>query len=497
MPNNMHFLDDGRPDFSQYPSTEKKVAAIEDYLFQLLEALKYALSHLNTGNFQTDQADALTRITKPVTMNITDAEGNTTQITIQPGDITSIVSNLEGDYTAVNQRVSGLTIEITEGSDGITYALTSEGLTISSTKQLAYYSLTGQNPPVGKNSSGVVINANGQPVLSNGWYDEWDDAWIGDLVYYCSSYDNGEHWGAVLIKSGVAGSPGSDGLTVMLNNNPHSFAGTTSAAIAGSTNVGVIAMQDTTRLATTIGTITGLPTGMSASISNNGTNNAYITFSVTTSLTTGDGVVEVPVTVSGTSFTLYWSWSVAFKGAQGNPGSDANVTFNNVNNALAQLFVKISQGTPTTVTDYKIYSPIIEAASIYASAMYAGQGSGYAEMISTGLNVFSASGLQKIGMGYGTVNGTDYPYIVLGAGTGSSGSGSAMLQKLGKGLWVGDDSIVAAGGDYPGAANSVSDISSSYPHATGIFIDFDADLIYKYINGVPTQIGSGGAAVFG
>ena len=70
-------------------------------------------------------------------------------------------------------------------------------------------------------------------------------------------------------------------------------------------------------------------------------------------------------------------------------------------------------------------------------------------------------------------------------------------------VWIGDSSVLAFGGDYPGSKASVADISNYDPYATGIFIDFYYDKIYQYKNGVPTEIGSGGSgggtaiAVFG
>lgn len=122
----------------------------------------------------------------------------------------------------------------------------------------------------------------------------------------------------------------------------------------------------------------------------------------------------------------------------------------------------------------------------------------FAQMSSTGLEVF-LEGLKKIGIGYHE-GLHDYPYIMLGAGTDNSGSNIGCIYKLGDGFWIGDSSIITAGGKYPGGKDSAIDISSSYKQATGIFIDFNNEKIYQYIKGVPSEIGSGGGssvAVFG
>lgn len=486
MPSDISFLDNTLPKFTGEETTDNKIRQIQDYLFQMLQFLRWALRNIGVENLDKSTSELITKIDKPVYIDVVGDDGTRTQVKIEPGDIQTIVSDIMGNYTQLDQTVHDFTFQIVEDEHGMVYKLTSRGMIISSTRSIEYFSLTGQKPPVGI-VGGVVVNEDGDPVLSHGWFETWDTSW-SDAVYACHSYDGGETWSPVLIKQGSTGGPGEDGITMILNNNPHSFAGTETAAKAATTNVGVIAMQGDTRLAATIGTITGLPTGMSATIHSNGTPNAYITFSVNTNLTTDSGVVSVPVTVNGSSYALFWSWSISFA------GSKANINFDNINDALANIFVKKSSGEPTTVTDYYIYSAEIRGGKILGSEIYAGEGTGFAQMIATGLNVFNAAGYQKVGMGFASVDDTDYPYLVLGTGTGKSSAGAALVQKLGAGLWLGEDSIVAAGGNYPGGVNSLQDISSSYPHATGLFVDINNDVIYKYINGHPSEIG---AAVWG
>ena len=455
MPGNLHFFDTTLPRAADAngKSAEEQLSGIYNYLYMLLEQLRYTLANLDSSNFNTAAF-------APIADTI--------------------------------RKVDGLKIVVGAEGNEMTFSLTANGLVISSARQVELYSLAGELPPVGV-VGGVYVNALGQNVLEHGWYAAYDSSWTGqNAVYCCATFNGGANWGAVYIKSGIAGQQGYDGLAVVLNNNPHVFAGSESAALSGQATVGVIAMLGSARQAVTIGSVTGAPTGMSYTVAGNGTQNAYITVSVTTALTQQSGELSVNVTVGQQTFTLPWSWSVAYKGekgAKGDPGSPASVTFNNVNNALAALFVKTSQGDPTQVTDYYMYSPIIKAAQIFASKIYAGEGSGYSQMSATGLDVYTAGGAKKIGMGYNTTADTDYPYIMLGQGTGYSGGGAAIVQKLGAGIWIGDDSIVSAGGNYPGNRNSAQDISGSYPHATGLFVDFGGDEIYRYSNGHVTPLG--------
>ena len=121
--------------------------------------------------------------------------------------------------------------------------------------------------------------------------------------------------------TGSTGAAGKDAYTVLLGNESHAFAGSTAAALAGSTTCSVVAYKGATRVAATIGTISGLPTGMTASVASNGTTEPVITFTVTTSMSTASGTVNIPVTVDGKTFTKVFSYSIAFRG---DPGESIN-----------------------------------------------------------------------------------------------------------------------------------------------------------------------------
>ncbi len=161
----------------------------------------------------------------------------------------------------------------------------------------------------------------------------------------------------------------------------------------------------------------------------------------------------------------------------GKDGSSASVTFNSVNNALGDLFKTWQGGTPTTITDSYIYSPKIKSGELYSCVIYAGKGAeSYAKMSEYGLDVY-IDGSCKIGMGY-TSGLYDYPYLILGAGSNNAGDGKGCICKLTKGLWIGDASVAKTGGNTPDGINN----------ATGIFIDLGNDTIYKYINGIATEL---------
>lgn len=199
------------------------------------------------------------------------------------------------------------------------------------------------------------------------------------------------------------------------------------------------------------------------------------------------------------SFDGGQTWSNATK-IVGKDGSSANVTYANVNSALGNLFQKKTTNMPTEISGSYVYSGALYGGEIYGCAIYAGSGEGsYVEMTGTGLNVNVDTSdddvpnwSRKIGIGY-YVGQDDYPYIILGAGTNTAGDGKGCVYKLGRGLWIGDSSIIKSGGMYPGDKTTASDVSST--SATGIFIDLYDGKIYQYIEGSCSEIGS--TATFG
>lgn len=209
------------------------------------------------------------------------------------------------------------------------------------------YALAHNNSTVWGSAKSVTIRC-----TSGGVYDEITIAKVSSGTNGTNGKDgtNGTNG-----KDGAAGKNGADAYTIILGNESHAFQGTTSAAIAASTKCEVIAYKGATRVAATIGTITGAPSGMSTSISSNGTTSASFTVSVTSSLTTGQGVLTVPITVDGKSFTKNFSFSVAFKGNTGatgatGPKGDAAVFYTIEPSANVVKKSWDNKLTPTSVT---------------------------------------------------------------------------------------------------------------------------------------------------
>lgn len=93
MPNGTHLLDAGFPTFSGQESTAEKLERIQNYLFQLLEELRFLLHNLGTDNFN---ASALTRLEQDVAEAVA---GTVTAETIVSG--TLITGELYADFGAI------------------------------------------------------------------------------------------------------------------------------------------------------------------------------------------------------------------------------------------------------------------------------------------------------------------------------------------------------------------------------------------------------------
>ena len=127
------------------------------------------------------------------------------------------------------------------------------------------------------------------------------------------------------MKDGVDGADGIDGkssYTVFLENEAYTFAGDTDSAIGETIQFGVIAYKGQNKISTSIGTIANIPSGMTASILNNNNTSSSIKIVVSNSFSSKSGSINIPITVDGITFIRNFSWSIAFKGIQGEGGTN-------------------------------------------------------------------------------------------------------------------------------------------------------------------------------
>ena len=115
-----------------------------------------------------------------------------------------------------------------------------------------------------------------------------------------------------------------DGYSVILTNDPFTFAGTTAAAKAGSTTTTVLAMCGASQIPASVdnSAITA-PSGVTTSVDTD-TTTPTVTISVDTSVTSG-GTVDIPVSLDSGNIMIHkkFTFEIAFTGATGTAGSSA------------------------------------------------------------------------------------------------------------------------------------------------------------------------------
>lgn len=162
-------------------------------------------------------------------------------------------------------------------------------------------------------------------------------------------------------KDGKDGKDGADAYTLVLTNESHTFVGDIANAIDGSTETQILVYKGGETQDITISKING----KSASTSVTGTGIAgllfecsaltgkspKITFTCTTILTQATGTIPIEIIVDGITFTKIFTYSIAFKGSNGDPGTPST-SYWLVSNA--NVIQKTSAGdvafTPSTLT---------------------------------------------------------------------------------------------------------------------------------------------------
>ena len=247
---------------------------------------------------------------KGVSSTVTTYQASTSGTTAPTGTWSSTIPAVPAGQFLWTRTV----INYTSGSPSTMYSVSKIGADgtngnagngVSSTVITYQASTSGTTAPTGTWSSSIPSVAAGQYL------------WTRTVINYTSGSPSTIYSVGMI---GKTGADGKDAYTILLGNESHAFAGSTAAALAGSTTCSVMAYKGATQVAATVGTISGLPTGMTESVASNGTIAPVITFTVTTSMNTASGTVNIPVTVDGKSFTKVFSYSIAFKGDTGATG---------------------------------------------------------------------------------------------------------------------------------------------------------------------------------
>lgn len=142
MPSNLLQADVGFPQFKEDQKPDEKITQVVDYLYMLLEQLRYSFGNLDADNFSESGITELEHlITEPVYAYITNveeglstalnvtAQGLSTRITNEIAGVnqtitataealTAQIGTVDGKYTALSASVDGLNVQINDPTDG-------------------------------------------------------------------------------------------------------------------------------------------------------------------------------------------------------------------------------------------------------------------------------------------------------------------------------------------------------------------------------------------
>ena len=133
MPGNILSADSNFPNLSDMQSDSEKIQVIQNYLYMLLEQLRYTMANLGVENFnETEFNNIANIITEPVYVQLKNAEGDIAALQLQAEGLTLRLQDAEGNITSLTATVEGMRLEVKNGEASSTISLTANGASISS-----------------------------------------------------------------------------------------------------------------------------------------------------------------------------------------------------------------------------------------------------------------------------------------------------------------------------------------------------------------------------
>jgi len=135
MPGNILRADLEFPSFTGEESQDEKTEKILNYLYMLLESLKYSMANLGVDNFNEKELDGISElVTAPIYVRLEDDEGKIAALTVTAAGLTTRMTDAEGNISTLTVTAAGLTTRMSTAEGNITTAqLTAESITLSVT----------------------------------------------------------------------------------------------------------------------------------------------------------------------------------------------------------------------------------------------------------------------------------------------------------------------------------------------------------------------------
>lgn len=130
MPTSLLSADSQFPDLEKTQSDKEKFEILSNYLYMLLEQLRYTLSNLGLDNFNASEFLKMGEtITEPIYIQLEDDDERLNQLQITAEGLSGRISDTEGNVTALQATSAGLAARISSAEGNITsLQATSAGL---------------------------------------------------------------------------------------------------------------------------------------------------------------------------------------------------------------------------------------------------------------------------------------------------------------------------------------------------------------------------------
>lgn len=119
MPNSLQTLDTNFPKIDNHQTTEENFLQVTNYLYMLLENLRYTLGNLGEDNFNDTELDGIAKmIREPIMVQLKDTEGRVANLGIEAARLSARLEDAEGNINAFNATAAGwyARIEDAEGN---------------------------------------------------------------------------------------------------------------------------------------------------------------------------------------------------------------------------------------------------------------------------------------------------------------------------------------------------------------------------------------------
>lgn len=168
--------------------TQEQINGVYDYLFVLLEQLRYTLFNLDGSNInQNALSEFIKNISEPIYAKIDDTDKNVNEISVTAKGLDARLSNAEGDITQLDTTAKGLQVSVSNLDGAITNIKTdvngiraTVGTKIDATQAQSIFDQSAQGFTLaatsGENGTIFELNYNGAQVASTGNIDLYVDA---------------------------------------------------------------------------------------------------------------------------------------------------------------------------------------------------------------------------------------------------------------------------------------------------------------------------------